>query len=171
VAFPAPEFVIEAMTKAHAPGQFDCGTASLTDWLQRFAWTNQQSGSARVYVAHRRDNSIVGYHCLTAGSVSRDDAPARIAKGLAHHPIGVILLGRLAVDSRFQGKGLGRALLLDALKRTAQAADTVGVRVLLVHAIDESARRFYMRFDFQPSPVDPMHLMLLLKDLRALLKT
>ena len=113
---------------------------------------------------------VVGYYSLTAGSVSREDAPARVAKGLANHPIGVILLGRLAVDSRFQGKGIGRALLRDALNRTAQAADTVGVRALLVHAIDESARRFYTHFDFQPSTVDPMHLMLLLKDLRALLK-
>jgi GNAT superfamily N-acetyltransferase len=166
--FPEPEFVIEGLTKVHDPGQFDCGTASLTEWLQRFAWTNHQSGSARVYAAHRRDNVIVGYHSLTAGSVSREDAPARIAKGLANHPIGVILLGRLAVHSGFQGKGLGRALLLDALTRAAQAADTVGVRALLVHAIDESARRFYMHFDFQPSPVDSMHLTLLMRDLRAL---
>lgn len=171
MASPEPEFVIEALTQAHVLDRFDCGTASLTEWLQRFAWTNQQSGSARVYVAHRRDNVVVGYHSLTASSVSRDDAPARIAKGLANHPIGVVLLGRLAVDSRFHGKGLGKALLRDALNRSAQAADTVGVRALLVHAIDEVAKRFYLHFDSQPSPVDPLHLMLLIKDLRALLRS
>ncbi|MBI1790547.1 MAG: GNAT family N-acetyltransferase [Acidobacteria bacterium] len=80
------------------------------------------------------------------------------------------MLGRLAVESRYQGKSLGRALLLDALTRTAQAAEMIGVRALLVHAIDENAKRFYPHFNFEPSPVDPMHLMLLIKDLRALLK-
>lgn len=165
-----PEFVIEPLTGAHVLDQFDCGTASLTEWLQRYARTNHQSGSARTYVAHRRDNIAVGYHSLTASSVSRADAPARVAKGLPNQPIGVVLLARLAVDSKLQGKGLGKALLRDALERTAQAADTIGVRAMLVHAIDQTAKEFYMHFDFEPSPVDSLHLMLLLKDLRALLE-
>ena len=165
-----PEFIIEALTKAHDFSSFDCGTASLNDWLQRFAWQNQQADAAKVYVAHRRDNVVVGYHSLTASSVRRDDAPARVAKGLANHPIGVALLGRLAVDRGQKGKGLGRGLLLDALMRTAQAADTIGIRALLVHAIDEDARRFYLHFNFEPSSVDRMHLLLLIKDLRALIR-
>ena len=165
-----PEFVIEGLTKAHDLSSFDCGTASLNEWLQRFAWQNQQADAARIYVAHRRDDVVAGYHSLTASSVRRDDAPARVAKGLANHPIGVALLGRLAVDRGQKGKGLGRALLLDALMRTSQAADTIGIRAMLVHAIDEDAKRFYLYFNFEVAPVDPMHLMLLMKDLRALLK-
>jgi GNAT superfamily N-acetyltransferase len=166
---PQTEFVIEGLTKVHDLSSFDCGTPSLNEWLQRFAWQNQQADAAKVYVAHRRDHIVVGYHSLTASSVRRDDAPARVAKGLANHPVGLALLGRLAVDRQQKGKGLGRALLLDALMRTAQAADTIGIRALLVHAIDEDAKRFYQHFNFEPAPVDPMHLMLLMKDLRALL--
>jgi GNAT superfamily N-acetyltransferase len=170
MVLPQPEFIIEGLTQAHDLSRFDCGTASLSEWLQRFAWQNQQADAAKVYVAHRRDNVVAGYHSLTASSVRRDDATARVAKGLANHPIGVALLGRLAVDRGHKGKGLGRALLLDALMRTAQAADTIGIRALLVHAIDEDARRFYLHFNFEPSPVDPLHLMLLIKDLRALIR-
>ena len=170
MVFPQPEFIIEGLTKAHDLASFDCGTASLNEWLQRFALQNQQADAAKVYVAHQRDHVVVGYHSLTAGSVRRDDAPARVAKGLANHPVGVALLGRLAVDRRQKGKGLGRALLLDALMRIAQAADTIGIRALLVDAIDEGAKRFYLHFNFEVSPLDSMHLMLLMKDLRALIK-
>jgi GNAT superfamily N-acetyltransferase len=170
MVFPQPEFIIEKLTKVHDLSSFDCGTASLNEWLQRFAWQNQQADAAKVYVAHHRDNVVIGYHSLTASSVRRDDAPARVAKGLANHPVGVALLGRLAVDGRQKGKGLGRALLLDALMRTAQAADTIGIRAMLVHAIDEDAKRFYLHFNFEVSPVDSMHLMLLMKDLRALIE-
>jgi GNAT superfamily N-acetyltransferase len=164
-----PEFIIEGLAKVHDLSTFDCSTPSLNEWLQRFAWQNQQASAAKVYVAHHRDTVVAGYHCLTAGSVRRDDATARVAKGLANHPIGVVLLGRLAVDRRQKGKGLGKALLLDALMRTAQAADTIGIRALLVHAVDEDAKRFYSHFNFEPSSVDPMHLMLLIKDLRLLI--
>jgi GNAT superfamily N-acetyltransferase len=170
VIFPQPEFIIEGLTKAHDLSSFECGTASLNEWLQRFAWQNRQADAAKVYVAHRRDNIVAGYHTLTASSVRRDDAPARVAKGLANHPIGVVLVGRLAVDRRQRGRGLGRALLLHALIRTAQSADTIGIRALLVHAIDEDAKGFYVHFNFEISPVDSMHLMLLMKDLRALIK-
>jgi GNAT superfamily N-acetyltransferase len=170
MVFPRPEFIIEGLKKTHDLSSFDCGTASLNEWLQRFAWQNQQPDAAKVYVAHRRDDVVVGYHSLTASSIRRDDAPARVAKGLANHPVGVALLGRLAVDRLQKGKGLGRALLLDALMRIAQAAETIGIRALLVHAIDEDAKRFYLHFNFEPAPVDPMYLMLLMKDLRALLK-
>jgi GNAT superfamily N-acetyltransferase len=167
----APEFVIEPMAQTHMLDRFDCGTPSLTEWLQRFARTNHQSGSARTYVAHRRDNIVLGYHSLAAGSVNRADAPERVAKGLPNQPVGVVLLARLAVDSRLHGKGLGKALLRDALERTDQAADTIGVRAMLVHALDQTAKRFYMHFNFEPSPVDSLHLMLLMEDLRALLSS
>lgn len=158
----------EKLLRDHDLTRFDCGKVALTDWLTRYAWTNQQADAAKTYVA-RRGNRVVGYYSLVASSVRRSDAPERIAKGLANHPIGVILLARLAIDQSEKGHGLGKALLKDALLRTAQAAEIVGVRALLVHAIDEEARRFYLHFNFEPAPVDPMHLMLLIKDLRALI--
>ena len=111
-------------------------------------------------------NRVVGYYALATGSVLKHESPRRIAKGLANHPIGVVLLARLAVDRTHQGKGLGKALLFDALSRVEEAADIVAVRAVLVHAIDEAARRFYLHFEFEESPVDPFQLLLLLKDLR-----
>jgi GNAT superfamily N-acetyltransferase len=127
---------------------------------------NQRAETAKTYVAHH-GGRVVGYHALAAGSVLKHEAPERIAQGIANHPIGVILLARLAVDKSEQGKGLGKALLRDALARIAQAADLVGVRAVLVHAIDDVAREFYLHHGFHPSPVDPMALMMLMKDLRA----
>lgn len=125
-----------------------------------------KSDSAQTYVVHRA-NSVVGYYSLAAGSVRHDDAPERVKKGLAKHPIAVILLARLAVGRSDQGHGLGKALLKDALFRIAAAADTIGARAVLVHAIDDEARKFYERFDFERSPVDEFELMLLMKDLRS----
>jgi len=165
------EFVIEKLSKDQDLSRFDCGNDALNLWLKRFAWANVQNDSARVYVAHRRDRVVVGYHALTAGSVSRGEAPERMGHGVAAHPIGVVVLGRLAVDRAQQGKGLGTTLLQNALLRAQHAADTVGVRAVLVQAIDAAARSFYLRYGFSPSPVDEMRLMLLMKDLRAFLRT
>ena len=153
------------LTRKHECGQFDCGREPLNDYLKRFAWLNQQAGAARTYVA-TRGNRVVGYYTLAYGSVERERAPARVRKGLARHPIPVIVLARLAVDRRYQGQGLGKGLLKDALLRTLQAADIAGLRAVVVHAKDESAKRFYAKFGFEPSPIDEFHLMLLLKDLR-----
>ena len=144
---------------------FDCANATLNDWLRKFAWTNQQADSAKTYVA-LEGNRVVGYYAPTTGSVHKHESLRRIAKGLANHPIGVVLLAKLAVDQSQQGKGLGKALLFDALSRIEEAADIVGVRAVLVHAIDEAARHFYLHFEFEESPVDPYQLLLLLKDLR-----
>jgi GNAT superfamily N-acetyltransferase len=164
-----PEFEIEKLRRERDLSQFDCGNAALNAWLQKYAWTNQQADSAKTYVA-LAGNLAVGYYELTAGSVHKHESPERIAKGLANHPIGIVLLARLAVDERQQGKGLGKALLFDALSRIEEAADIVAVRAVMVHAIDEAARRFYEHFEFEPSPVDPFQLLLLLKDLRNALK-
>jgi len=158
----------QKLSRDHDLARFDCGKTALNDWLTRSAWQNQQADAAKTYVASR-GNRVVGYYSLVASSVRRSDAPERIARGLANHPIGVILLARLALDVAEKGQGLGKALLKDALVRTAQAAEIVCVRALLVDAIDDEARRFYMHFNFEPSLVDPMHLMLLIKDLRAML--
>ncbi len=118
-----------------------------------------------------RANRVVGYYSLSAGSVRKEESPARIAKGLAKHPIGVILLARLAVDRNERGAGLGKALLVDALTRALTATDAIGARAILVHAIDEEAASFYKKFGFEPSPLDPKQLMLLMKDLRATLRS
>ncbi|MFZ0801465.1 MAG: GNAT family N-acetyltransferase [Terriglobales bacterium] len=157
---------VEALSDFHDSSGFDCGGhESLNDWLKRFALTNQKNESARTYVVHR-NQSVVGYYSISTGSVSVEEAPVRISKGLARHPIPVILLARLAVDRREKGTGLGKALLKDALLRITQAADIVGARAVLVHAIDEPAKQFYLHFGFEPSPIHELQLMLLLKDLR-----
>jgi len=164
-----PEFLIEKLRREHDLTQFDCGNATLNSWLGKYAWTNQLADSAKTYVALSGER-VAGYYSLTTGSVHKHESPARIAKGLANHPIGIVLLARLAVDKTQQGKGLGKALLFDALTRIEQAADIVGVRAVMVHAIDETARRFYEHFEFEPSPVDPFQLLLLLKDLRRAIR-
>jgi GNAT superfamily N-acetyltransferase len=156
----------EKLAPQHQLEAFACGVESLDQWLKRFARTNQQSDLTTTYVVHRK-NRVAGYYSLAAGSVNREDAPARVAKGAPNHPIGVVLLARLAIDETEKGAGLGRALLKDALVRSASAAEIVAVRAVLVHALNEEARRFYLRFDFEPSPVHPLHLMLLMKDIRA----
>lgn len=164
-------FTVEPLSRSHDLSSFDCAThPSLNDWLKRFAWTNQQNETSRTYVV-RRALRVIGYYSLATGSVLREAVPARIAKGLAHHPVPVLLLSRLAVDRSEQGKGLGKALLKDALIRMAQAADIVGARAVLVHAIDAQAAAFYRHFNFEPFPANELQLMLLMKDLRSLLRT
>ncbi len=161
---------VEPISEYHDLSRFDCGAhESLNDWLKRFALTNQKNESTRTYVVHR-NRAVVGYYSISAGSVAVEDAPLRIAKGLARHPIPIILLARLAVDKAEKGTGLGKALLKDALARIARAADIVGARAVLVHAIDESARKFYEHFNFEPSPIHELQLMLLMKDLRKALE-
>lgn len=165
-----PLSAVEKLSKEHNLASFECGKPSLDDWLKRFAIANQQSDAARTYVMHRAGR-VVGYYSLSAGAVRREESLARVAKGLARHPIGVILLARLAVDRREQGTGLGKALLVDALSRALTAAEAIGARAILVHAIDDEAVAFYKKFGFEPSPLDRKQLMLLMKDLRATLKS
>jgi GNAT superfamily N-acetyltransferase len=157
---------VELLTADHNTADFECGKPELDQWLKRYAFAAQQSGSARVYVV-RDGRRVAAFYALSAASVETADAPSRIRKGLARHPIPVILLARLAVDRRAQGQGLGAAVLKDALQRAASASGQIGARAVLVHAKDEEARAFYERFDFEPSPTDPLHLFLLMKDLRA----
>jgi GNAT superfamily N-acetyltransferase len=150
----------------HDLSAFDCGAPALNEYLQKHAFQNHQNQSARTYVATRGER-VVGYYTLAAGSVGREETTARVAKGLARHPVPIILLARLAVDREEQGQGLGAALLKDALLRAAQAAELIGCRAVLVHAKDEAAQAFYRRYGFEPSPVDELHLYLLMKDLKA----
>jgi GNAT superfamily N-acetyltransferase len=142
--------------------QFACGDGTLDQWLRRFARMTQAGGGARTYVT-MRDAHVVGYYALAATSVQNADATPSATCGMPQ-PVPAVLLGRLAVDQQEHGHGLGSQLLRDAIIRTLSAAEVVGVRVLLVHAATDDARRFYLRFDFEPSPTDRLHLLLLLKD-------
>lgn len=146
---------------------FDCGEPALNLFLQRFALINQQSHSAQTYVSVLA-SEVVGFYSLAVGSVEPSAAAPRVIKGVPRHPVPVMILARLAVDRRHQGVGLGRALLKDALLRTAQAADIAGIRALLVHAKDDAAKAWYMHWEFEPSATDPLHLFLLMKDIKAL---
>jgi GNAT superfamily N-acetyltransferase len=158
---------IEKLRREHLLDHFDCGKEDLNRALIRQVWNNQQAHSAQTYVLVK-DLRVLGYYSLAAGSVSHDEATERVKKGLARHPIPVILLARLAVDVSIRGKGVGSALLKDALLRTAQAAETIDARALLVHAKVDKARAFYEHFAFEASRSDPYHLLLIMKDLLAI---
>jgi GNAT superfamily N-acetyltransferase len=147
---------------------FDSGEPSLDEWLRKRALTNQSTGASRCFVTCR-DGQVVGYYALATGSVQRLEASRRVGQGMPE-PIPVVLLGRLAVDRKEQGRSLGSALLRDAIARTVEAAEIIGVRALLVHALHERARDFCLHHDFEPSPTDPMHLMLLMKDARKVVR-
>jgi GNAT superfamily N-acetyltransferase len=138
--------------------------------LIRFALQNQQGGASLTYLALAGER-IAGFYTLAVGQVEYDDAPPCLTKGLAHHPVPIMLLARLAIATDWQGKGLGAGLLKDAMLRTLQAAEIAGIRAFAVHAKDDQARAFSEHFDFVPSPADPYHLFRLLKDLRGFVKT
>jgi GNAT superfamily N-acetyltransferase len=151
---------------------FDCGHPALNQFLQRFALVNQKANSAQTYVCCEHGTSTVaGFYSLVVGSVEPSAAASRVVKGLARHPVPVMILARLAIDQKHQSAGLGRALLKDALLRTAQAAGIAGIRAVLVHAKDDTAREWYLHWGFEPSPTDPYHLFLLIKDLFNLVKS
>jgi GNAT superfamily N-acetyltransferase len=158
---------VEKLRADHPIESFDCGREALNRYLLRYAWQNQLAGAAQTYVGLASE-AVVGYYTLAVGHVTREGAPERLTKGLARHPVPIMLLARLAVDHRWQGQGVGKALLKDAMLRTLQAADIAGIRAFAVHAKADEARRFYLKFDFIPSPSDPMHLFVLLKDVRRI---
>ena len=164
LAAPAP------LARQHRLDGFECGEATLDEWLTRFARAAHASGSARVYVATEGGVTVGAYYALAACQVEAADALPRLLKGEpAQRAVPAVLLARLAVDRRHQGAGVGQSLLRDALLRCVQAADAIGVRALLVQAKGDKARQWYERQGFDPSPTDPFHLMLLLKDVRAVL--
>lgn len=154
---------IEKLRRNHAVDDFDCGRAELNRFLSRFAWQGQQGGASQTYVALDGDE-IVGFHTLVVGHVDYRDAPERLAKGLARHPVPLMILARLGVSVGYQGKGLGAGLLKDAIMRTLQSADIAGIRAIAAHAKDDGAREFYRHFDFVEGATDPHHMFLLLKD-------
>src|SRR6266567_6517929 len=159
---------IEKLQRHHPLESFDCGLEALNRFLIRYALQNQQGGASQTYVALTGE-AVVGYYTLVVGQVDYDDAPERLKKGLARHPVPIMLLARLAIATSCQGKGLGSGLLKDAMLRTLQAAEIAGIRAFAVHAKDYDARAFYERFGFVAAPTDPYHLFVLLKDVHAIL--
>jgi GNAT superfamily N-acetyltransferase len=161
VGAPAP------LADRHDVVEFHSGEAALDDWLKRRARANQVSGASRTYVVCE-GNRVIGYYALASGVVAVESAPGRFRRNMPS-PIPVAVLARLAVDRAWQGRGVGRALFRDAARRVAQAADVIGIRGIVVHAISEEAKNFYMALGFDASPSEPMTLMVTLSDIRAAL--
>jgi len=157
---------IEKLDRTHAVEEFTCGQPELDRFLIRHALQAQQMNSSRTYVG-LSGKTVIGYYTIVAGEVRHADAPERVVKGMPRHPIPLLVLARLAVHSEWQKRGVGAGLLLDALGRTLQVADIIGVRALAVHAKDNPAVAFYRHFGFVPSPTDDRHLFMLIKDIRA----
>jgi GNAT superfamily N-acetyltransferase len=158
----------EPLADRHDAGDFRSGEGSLDDWLKRRARANQVSGASRTYVVCQ-EQRIVGYYALASGVVTVESAPGRFRRNMPN-PIPVAVLARLAVDRDWQGRGIGRALFRDAARRVAQAADAIGIRGIVVHAISEEAKNFYLALGFDASPSEPMMLMVTLSDVRAALR-
>lgn len=162
--------LVEALGNGPQLDGFDCGSAPQTTWLIDHALPAHQSGSSRVYVVTDTGTErrrVVGYYALAAGSVAPAQVPQRLTRGAGRYQQPVVILTRLGVDLSVQGERLGPALVVDALRRVAVAAEVIGVRAMLIHCENEPARDFYLRLaKFDPSPTDPLHLFLLVKDLR-----
>ncbi len=162
ISAPAP------LADHHQLADFDSGESSLDDWLKRHATKNQTNGSSRTYVVCEGD-TVVGYYCLAAGAIGHTEAPSSLKRNRPN-PVPVLILGRLAIHKDHHQKGIGTALLRDAILRAIQAAEIAGVTALLVHALSESARRFYRSRGFIESPVKPMTLCLMLDTAKQVLR-
>lgn len=157
----------QLLNSTHELESFDSGNAQLDDWLKRRAFNNQSSGASRTYVVCI-EQRVIAYYCLAAGSVENVSAPGRVRRNMPD-PIPVVVIGRLAVDHAWQKKGLGTALVRDAVLRTLQAAEIMGIRAILVHAISEQAKQFYEKCGFTASPIDPMTFLVTVADAKAAL--
>ena len=155
----------EKLTPAHEVEAFDSGQIVLDQWLKTKAVHNERGDASRTYVIYE-NHQVIGYYTLASGAVVHQEAIGRVKRNMPD-PVPVIVLGRLAIDQKWQGQGLGKALLKDALLRVLQAADIIGVKAIIVHALSEEAKAFYEKFGFSASPSNPMTLMITLKDVRG----
>jgi len=158
----------EPLNADHDITGFDCGVSSLNAWLARRALANQANGASRTFVACE-DNRVVGYYALASNAVAPSAAPGRFRRNMPD-PIPVVVLGRLAVVTSHRGQGLGRALFQDAVLRVIHAGEAIGIRGMVVHALSEEAKTFYLRLGLNESPLDPMTLMVTITDLVAAMK-
>lgn len=156
----------EPLAPHHAIDSFDCGDVSLDIWLKTKALNNENSGGSRTYVICQ-ENKVIGYYALASGGVSSEKVPAKIRRNMPS-PIPVMILGRLTIDKNHQGKRLGSFLLRDAILRIYQVSKIVGIKAILVHAISEKAKAFYLQHGFRNSPIDEMLLFLTLTEVEAL---
>lgn len=165
---PRPFSAVEKLTQGDKVDGFDCGSDPQTWWLRENAKQAHAGGTSTVYVVREvQSGLVVAYSALAVGSTLAVDSPARVTAGAGRYPIPVVLLTRLGVDVSAQGLGLGRALLVHALRTVEEIASRAAVRALLIHAESEEARSFYEHYgEFEPSPTDPLHLFLHIKDLR-----
>ena len=152
------------ITETHDVASFDCGVPVLNDWLQRRALANDRSGASRTYVLCQ-GNQVVGYYCLSTGGVDHNVSPSQLRRNMPD-PVPIVVLGRLAVDRRFQNQKLGRILVRDAIVRAMQVATIAGAVALVVHAFSEGARRFYLTSGFLEFPQQPMTLYLMMRTVR-----
>lgn len=157
----------EPLGEAHEFGDFSSGETTLDDWLKKRARANQATGTSRTYVLCE-GSRVIGYHAIASGVILVENAPGRFRRNMPN-PIPVAVLARLAVDKDWQGRGIGRALFRDAAQRVAQAADAIGIRGIVVHAISEEAKNFYLALGFDPSPNESLTLMVTLADVRTAL--
>jgi GNAT superfamily N-acetyltransferase len=156
---PAPQL----LTAEHVVSEFDSGVPSLDEWLRRRALVNQSKGASRTYVLSDTDR-VVAFYALAASAVASGTAPGRFKRNMPE-PIPVVVLGRLAIVRSHQSRGLGRALFQDAAQRVIHASEAIGIRGLLVHAISNEAKSFYLSLGLTPSPIEPMTLMATIEDL------
>jgi GNAT superfamily N-acetyltransferase len=157
----------ELITEQHLLANFDCGEDSLNEWLKKRALKNNASGASRCFVI-AEDKNVVGYYSLSAGAISHETAPKSMRRNMPN-PLPVLLLGRLAIDQRYHNQGLGQALLRDAMIRAVTIANDTGVFAILLHALSEQAKRFYLSRGFIESPLQPMTLMMTLQTIRNIL--
>jgi GNAT superfamily N-acetyltransferase len=157
----------EGLSPGHDLTQFDSGEPALDEWLRRRASKNEESGASRTYVVCAGVR-VVGYYSLAVGAVAHEQSPGKVRRNMPD-PVPVIVLGRLAVDKSFHGQGIGAGLLKDAVLRTLQAAKIAGIRAILVHAISDEAKRFYEKYGFRASPVDPATVMITLAEAERVL--
>jgi len=165
--------VPEPLGADHDLDQFECRSEEQTQWLRRYARLSVASATTRVFVVTPTDsNVVVAYYAWTMGQISREDAPPRLLKSGGRYPQPVALLARLGVDLNHEGKGLGAGLLSDVVQRSAAISDSIGCRGLLVHAESKEARSFYTHLipEFEQSPTDELHLVLLIKDIKATIR-
>jgi GNAT superfamily N-acetyltransferase len=155
------------ITEDHDISGFDSGEISLNNWLQKRAFKNQASGASRCFVVCNA-NKVIGYYCLSAGAISHEASPKSMRRNMPD-PLPVILLGRLAIDQRYHNQGIGQALLRDALLRVVNVSNETGVFAILVHALSEPAKQFYLSRGFVESPIQPMTLMMTLETIRSIL--
>jgi GNAT superfamily N-acetyltransferase len=162
VQAPAP------ISREHALNGFDCGEPTLNDWLIKSALKNQASGASRCFVISDSDQHVIGFYTLSSGAIAREGAPKTMQRNMPSS-LPIALIGRLAIDQRYHNKGLGKGLLRDAVLRVVHASSEIGIFAILIHALTEPAKRFYLSCGFVESPLQPMTLMMTVKTARDVL--